>query len=332
MLSAWAGMGNLGDDWILSVAIDRLAPGREIGLLLEPNASPPSDAVGHSILRWPILSPRQSTIYGAAAFTETLREWDGVLFCGGGWLADDMGLRAPSRWTWRMQLLTGVPAYAYGIGVGPFSSSLGAVLGRRILDRLKILGVRSQEDAECVRRLTSQSVRVVGDATFAAELEGHVPNSRGVVVAMPRPHAHWLPRARWSDYVSAVTRAARQLAEGEQVVFIAFDRDDAGFWADVAKVVEPAGYRSGIAAVASARVALAGRFHAATAAALTGVPAVTVAYHHKFDSLRSLGVAPISIASFVSYDTTPVPVLPDQVSRVRRWSEDAWSRLVLSEL
>lgn len=289
LVSAWAGMGNLGDDWLLQCALGELA-GTAVVLLVEPAASLPPPLSVHARLAWPRPGRR-----GLGRFRREAARAERVLFAGGGWLAGDQGHRAPARWVYRLQALPrGPQRVAAGIGVGPFPGGT-ALAGRAALARLGTVTGRTAADLEQARRL-GRAIGYGGDLTLLADLPvaaGATSERSGVVIAMPAARAHWWPGTE-TEYRTAVRRVAdAHRRAGETVRFVHFQHGPAGdsaFWEGQDRR-GPLTVADAMAELAVARVVVAGRLHAAIMAARLGADVVAFGYHHKFAALGALGLA-----------------------------------------
>lgn len=301
-IAAWAGMGNLGDDWLFETARRVLAE-HEIVLLREPVAVGVGGAETDSIT-W----PRVSTSGGLAAlrrFRRELSSVDGVVFAGGGWLAGDQGPRSPMRWLARL-LAANVPVAASGIGVGPFPTSRSLWLGGQALRRFEThLSCRTQADCQWVYRASGRSPVLSTDPALAFPPTNHVSETRtGVIVSMPAPRKHW-----WTGSVDEYRRAVRELAaevsNGETITFVHFQHGlggDAAFW-EGRKTIGPSSIEEAATAFSEARIVVAGRLHAALLTCITHTAVIPFSYHHKFSVLESLGLAPYPVDSLLTKDS-----------------------------
>jgi polysaccharide pyruvyl transferase WcaK-like protein len=300
-LSAWAGMGNIGDDWLLSTAMD-LGGADVSAVVLEPDAEVPHwiDPT-IPVHRWPRLGAGFRAVDEVAEFRRGLRRHsDGLLYCGGGWLAGDQGNRTPARWALRTRLVP-VPAAGFGLGVGPFAGRIQQVLARAAVRSMSGISVRSQSDADWVEVLTGRRPSVIGDPTFSLAVdEGIAETGSGVAVVMPAPFPHWLSEGEADRYAEGVMGLAEEVARGQSVAYFAFDRhSDVPFWSRYVSVTAPPSVADFMAAIASRRAVIAGRFHAAVAAILAGKPVIALAYHHKFDALRLYGTEAVPVSTIL---------------------------------
>ena len=333
LISCWAGMGNVGDDWLLRVALDRVEASK-VGVLLESSATLPTYANGCPVLRWPPLRPvTPETVWAWRRFRRELTEWSAIVSFGGGWLAGDQGVETLGRWLLRFRLASR-PVFGVELSVGPFPSRRSRHLGHNLLKTFDILTVRSNADAEEVERLLHRAPLVVGDGVLFDKEYSHeqprVPR-RGVVVAAARPYDHWLYRDAWSAYAERIALVASKLVEPtESVSFVSFQKpDDAAFWKPYGKVITPIDVSTALDLVRNARVVIASRFHATLAAVIASVPVVPIGYHQKFTSLEEFGIRALSIKEFMSDDRV---LLTRQnavhSNRVLEHARDRWSELM----
>lgn len=333
LVSCWSGMGNIGDDWLLRTALSVLED-HEVGLLLEPNAVVAESAAHHHVLRWPQLSLRQITSAKVRDFRRQVKNWDLLLCFGGGWLAADQSIKTLVRWHIRFNII-GVRCVGYGLGIGPFNQSALAVpLARRLVMHFDDLTVRSPADAVQVASLVGVSPTVVGDPVLldAVEPELHIESRSGVLLAIPRPYRHWVAEDRWTEYAQRMLAVAGELSNfGDQVRFLSFDHPgDTDFWSYFGEVEIPKNVDEALAHIRGARAIVAGRFHAALAAALTGTALLPVSYHHKFDVLRLLGYDPVSVSTILDDITwRPTAASPPGDAAILNGARQEWSNALV---
>lgn len=331
-LAAWAGMGNIGDDWLLETALASV--GSQVSaVLLEPQADVPACVPpGATVLRWPRLNGAQA-LRSVRDFRRHVAEsCDAVLFCGGGWLAGDQGARTPARWAARTRLLP-VPCAGYGLGLGPFNGRGQAILARQSLDAMVAFSVRADADAAWAESLGRPRPVVVGDPTFVHDQREHGDGAvRGIAVAMPAPSQHWLAASREDEYADAVIRTAQALAGDEPCTFYSFDSSrDVAFWSSRVTIHSPDSVDGFMADARRHRAVIAGRFHAAVAAVLAGRPVVAFGYHHKFEALHRFGVRAAPIASLLDPRAAPPePIEGTTGPHVRAGIEDQLAEALAS--
>lgn len=298
-IAAWAGMGNLGDDWLATTATAVLAE-HEVVPVREPSSPGVEDRPAASVA-WPRVTARGG-LAELRHFREELQDFDAVVLAGGGWLAGDQGLRSPARWLARL-LATNVPIVACGIGVGPFPTRRSLWLGRQVLRRVKNhLSVRSPRDFQWVRQASGRTPILATDLALASAYGATSRSERsGVIVSMPAPRGHWWGGSA-GEYRQAVEELANQVSKGETVRFVHFQHGpggDAEFWEGQASA-GPRSVEDAIEAYSRARVVVAGRLHAALLASIAGTAMIPFGYHHKFSVLNSLGVTAYPIAQLVN--------------------------------
>jgi polysaccharide pyruvyl transferase WcaK-like protein len=292
---AWAGMGNLGDDFLLETAIELISKvADEVVLLLEPEAKWNSNT-NIRIMKWP---RTRASFSLRKKFLNDLNQLDYLVFAGGGWLAGDRGVREPLNWYLRTRGLK-VPTIGMSLGVGPFNSKSSSLLGGKIISRIGntgLLSVRTNDDLYWVSKLGYQSSQLSTDLAFSALLPASNGNSmrQGCVVSLPEV------QKSWTNGVSP-SKAADKLISllGDEVMdtalFVSFQRgnnEDYPFWAKSFPNVEKvASFTDAIKLMQSAEKVVAGRLHAGIAAVQAGVPQIAlIGYHHKFNVLSDLGL------------------------------------------
>lgn len=331
---AWAGMGNVGDDWLLETCLRQLPSGLDIELLLEPGAVSDWPL---EVTRWPRVR-RVRDVRRLLAFARELNErLDAIVFAGGGWLAGDQGVRSPARWLLRL-IGVKVPVLGLGLGCGPFEGLATRALGRAVLRKFDRLSVRTEQDRAWVESLSGRSPEVIGDLSFLAldAPRASTPRREGVVVCMPRPREHWW-QGGIEEYRAATTHLARTLARGEQVTHVSFQQgdghSDSAFWRDEGIIDLPtAAHAADI--MSESRIVIAGRLHAAICAAGTGAAVIAMGYHHKFDVLRDLGIDPSDMATLSGKNGPEQPAVadPERIAESRRRAAQYFASVVADVL
>jgi hypothetical protein len=312
VVGAWAGMGNIGDDWLLHTAAEWFEQrGADVALLLE---GPADDAVagGRQLLRWPSATTASAADW--RALQHRLCRFDALVLVGGGYLSADQGLRSPLRWLRRFAAVP-IPIIGCGLGFGPFPTRISRQVARQLIRRFDTLNVRTAADAADAASAGAPLLPVAGDVVLASPPLGSVGASRrGVVVAVARPHEHWLPRRWWPEYAVRIREQAEAWSFGEPITYLSFQGGEAGasdadhFREYFPVVQQPADVAEARRAMASARVALTGRLHAGFMAAHTATPQVCIAYHRKFAALTSgTGVPTTPVLDFVRRQPVPAP-------------------------
>ncbi|MGN6687275.1 MAG: polysaccharide pyruvyl transferase family protein [Actinomycetales bacterium] len=308
---AWSGQGNIGDQWLLESALAALPVQQVVHVTERTSEALKKGTDSGRAIQWP--APR---VLDSARFHRAMREVDALLLAGGGWLAGDQGYRSPSRWAYRLSQVP-VPIHALGLGLGPFPSAAAVSLGSISTRRLKTLSVRTAADASWARQLGRSDARVTNDLTFLKDVtrEDAARPRRGVVISMPAPRSHWW-QATPREYREAVHSLAAHLACGEPVSFVHFQHGhlgDSEFWEGVDRS-GPTTIEDALTEIRGARVVLAGRLHAALAAARVGTPSVVFGYHHKFDLLGTLGLRPRHIKQLLL--TPPERISPEVADEI----------------
>lgn len=309
LLYSWAGMGNIGDDWLLSRSLIEFGA-ENCDVLAEPHAQLSFLSDSMRVVRWPPFGDGPKVI---SKFRDMLADYDVVILCGGGWLAGDQGLRTPSRWAYRLAILPRhVEVWGMGLGVGPFPGGVSSALGRKILGRFTQLSVRTRVDADWVKRISGRSPQIFGDLCISTPSPGRgsqLPGS-GSTLVLPRPSAHWWkhePR----EFENYALRLADELAPTRWLLF------DSGDVRAGVHQIAPSSVDGALRVIGESSRVVTGRLHAAIAAVVAGVPLCAFGYHHKFDLLSDLGVPVRQIddhTSPVSFVTVDDSVLDEAVA------------------
>ncbi len=174
LLSGYYGCGNLGDDLLLTVAVEELRtilPGarfllRDHGAAL-PNLGPDVTATGVDAI---LDDQTRSRIYRLAGFTRhiigLLRQCRWLIF-GGGTVFHDGGGAASLALQWLICHLArafGVRIAALGVGIGDLQSATGRWLLRGIISRCELFLVR---DDAALRQCRGTKARLTEDLVFA---------------------------------------------------------------------------------------------------------------------------------------------------------------------
>lgn len=294
----WSGLGNLGDDWLVENVVSRLTQlGHEPILLLEPQAVAPGGDQHHLAIRWP---SAKRLPFGARNHYAEINRCDALLFAGGGWLASDQGFREPAIWAARLARVS-VPVMGVGLGIGPFPGIVGRVAGKLVLRRLSRefpVGVRTQADGEWVASLGVPFFSVGADLAFLSEFEFTRREARSngkVAISLPPPHVRWTSNpAEWAEKFKERVSERFDVAEVEFISFQQGFRSDGDYWrAYFDNVHYPETPSEAINLMSGFEYAITGRLHATIAASIAGVGRVcTLAYHHKFNLLRDIGLTP----------------------------------------
>mgnify|MGYP002142485733 CR=1 FL=1 len=315
---SWQGNGNLGDDWI-----------GQIGKIEFPDSYPVHE------YRDPKRFAHQNYRLRKSRFS--LRDIrDPIVLWGGGWLASDRGTNESiNRWLQHLER-TNVPVFGFGLGVGPFT--LGDSSHDELLNRLQApLYVRSTADLE----YADKAAHLSGDVVF---LDSRIPllesqtTLHGLVgLSLPRYSPHWALTRPWitekwyRDRVAAYIAAAPQ---GSKVLFIEFSAgssfkdSDSYYWRELdALFVKPRNELEAAEFMRSCDSFLAGRLHAGFLAALSGIPTVGLAYHHKFLALAETGIPVEGIREEPTDLVKPLQADPRAVEKIR-----ARTRLCLEQL
>ena len=239
--------------------------------------------------------------------TERIRTHDVVVdTCGGDSFTDIYGMRRLllSAAVHRAAAKAGVPVVMAPQTIGPFVSSTGRTLARRMLRAAAFVASRDPLSARAARDLGRPVDVEATDVVFALPPEPPGPRS-GVVVNVsgllwnPNPHVdsrHYRDDVR--GLVSGVLAAADSVTLLAHVVDSGVAADDdspavraaAAEWGSRVRVVTPASLGEVRSTVAGATAVVGARLHACLNALSVGTPIVPWAYSRKFEPLmESIG-------------------------------------------
>lgn len=300
----WAGHGNLGDDWIFEVA----------GQHLEPH----------------LVRERRTVRQWGRHVLDDVDPGLPLLLWGGGWLAADRpGSDTLRRWSRHVAAESG-PVSAFGVGAGPFSSArpgderdLASILGG-----VDGLVVRTAADLETLPPGTEASLGcdvALLDRRFGPDRVSSASGpGRGLIFAMPAWRDHWLTGRPWlteSSYRELVERAVRDAGPRlTQVIFDSgSDHADERYWSYLGgEVVRPATITAAATVFSSGDCVLAGRLHAGVLAAVLGLRALVIGYHHKFGVLEELGMHVVGAGDLRAAEVAWRSADPQALALVRR--------------
>ena len=293
----WAGNGNIGDDWIASVARQYLAN----STLVREKRCFRSGGLGYRCL--------------SHSHTKAGRQSPLILW-GGGWLAADrVESDTIARWKRHVRIHEG-PIYTFGLGLGPFQD--GGASAVSIFDRLEDpVYVRTLSDMHTTVAKTNISLScdcVFLDNELFNPQTGRPPARKTSGVSFPRFSANWQKSRPWLTeewYLNSIGELVDELKMMGEVVFIEFDHhsgtvSDANYWRHLGiPSKRPRNVLQAKRLVSNLSQFYTGRLHAGLMGALQSVPTVALAYHHKFEALREIAVPVLGLQS--------PPVLADWV-------------------
>jgi len=290
---SWNGVGNLGDDWISKSVLDHLrSEGFEANCITEPQSLNVDSKVGD--LQWVRFT---KTFVDVIRLRRKLRDYDAMIFAGGGWFAGDQNLRNSLMWLLRV-ILCPIPIYTLGIGVGPFNGSCQHFIFRLIAKRIRNFDVRHILDATHLSFLGITDFTVSADLTFLEPIEPTISkaiNRENCLVILPAFARH----RSIENLEKTGERILKHLHSLEildsQIFFVSFQlspHDDYSSWCEIFPKHLVVGNSVEIAKVfSSAKYVVAGRLHAALAACRYEVPNICVIpYHEKFQILTEMGI------------------------------------------
>lgn len=286
----WSNHGNLGDDWISSVA---------------PQYFPKAIAVREK---------RSVNPYKLGRYVlkrdDRRRLEDHLVLWGGGWLAADRpGSRTVSTWA-RHLSKPDFSVSGIGLGFGPFmhadceqhtqieaiSEVLSGALSVRTYADLKHIPAGYQGSVGC-------DVALLDKRFFESCYSGG--NSNYDVMSFPAYSSHWMGSRPWmtEEWYRYTVESMVRNRPASRVVFVEFDQmlgstSDGSYWKHLADdVIKPSTIRQAARIFRDARSVFAGRLHAGILAAVVGAPTLALAYHHKFEVLSELGIPTINLVT-----------------------------------
>lgn len=289
---SWNGLGNIGDDWIAKTIRENLKrKGIESNRITEPSSLDGEAVLGD--LQWVRFSKNLKSVL---KLRQSLRDFDGMLFAGGGWFAGDQNLRNSIMWLLRVMICP-IPIYTIGIGVGPFTNRYQILIFRLISKRVRNFDVRHISDATHLPSLGISQFTVSHDLIFldlANPIIRQVVERELCLVVLPSWAKH-----RGKESLQDLGMKIRKnlnsygIVESE-IYFVSFQIspfDDYLAWSEIfpnrliaENIVEMTHIFS------RAKYVVAGRLHAGLAAFKFAVPNVAVIpYHSKFKILEDMG-------------------------------------------
>ena len=252
LLSGYYGCGNLGDDLLLTVAVEELRmilPGaqfilRDHGGALPPNLGPDVTATGVDAILDDQARSRASRLAGFTwNIAGLLRQCRWLIF-GGGTVFHDSGGTASMALQWLICHLArafGVRVAALGVGIGDLQSATGRWLLRGIIARCNLFLVR---DDAALRQCAGSKARLTEDLVFA--WRALVPTGR-TKQPSEKPACIGLtvtPRADESTIVALMQAVRIWQERGHRVVFLIFQQsagiaDDATVFAAMSEKLGP---------------------------------------------------------------------------------------------
>ncbi|MDI6869897.1 MAG: polysaccharide pyruvyl transferase CsaB [Bacillota bacterium] len=302
VISGYYGLGNAGDEAVLSAIVQALRRRDPEGEITVLSADPSSTREIHGVEA--VSRTDLRAIRGALVRAD-------LLISGGGSLLQDvtslrsliyyLGVVALARWQ-------GVPVFFYAQGVGPLRRPLAKWLVARVVEGVAGITVRDPASAELLRAVGVRRtpVRVTADPVFAFRPDEGGPGGPGETLPGRRPvfgfaFRPWPGEETW---LPAVARAAGELARryGAEIRWLCFQPEcdlpvarALQAACPAPSTVEPPG-RTPAAVfrqVARCDLVVAGRLHALIMGAVAGRPVAGVSYDPKVDALLAeLGLQP----------------------------------------
>ena len=319
LVIGYYGAGNVGDEAVLTAMVNGLRSGRRNLKLIVPGEDPEKLASRHDV--------ESFEPWDMEKLANALDEADAVVVGGGGLLHDyvfqDPMLMFSSR-HWGLPFYCGIPWLAselgkpvmlFAVGVGPFEFAESRDLVRDLTSAAAAITVRDRESLETLAELgvRRENVEITADPVWglspsegpdldrALEREGIDGDGWLAVVVRNWPFSG--KQEKWEhQLMEGVGRVAA--ARGLRVLFVPFQHSPYALQDDLslahrlaagasdfeARVLDSGGHRpeeiAGLLGACDALVAM--RYHALVFAAMTGTPAVALAYDPKVSNLASL--------------------------------------------
>jgi polysaccharide pyruvyl transferase WcaK-like protein len=324
LLSGYYGCGNLGDDLLLTVAVEELRPLlpgarfllRDHGAAL-PQLGPDVIPTGvDTILDDQMQSRLHRLVDFARCIAGLLRQCRWLIF-GGGTVFHDSGGLASLMLQWlicQIARVSRVRVAALGVGVGDLRTATGRWLLRGIVARCELFLVR---DEAALRQCAGTKARLTDDLVFAwqsltPEHRGDRPSGKPICIGLTVT-AHADERT-----VTALADAVRLWQQhGHRVVFLVFQRsatlaDDTVFATINSKVAASAPIETRrlvadapaiIDAFADIDIVCGMRFHGLVLAAMLDLPFIGVAHDNKISEIcRRFGMPCHDVATLNGVD------------------------------
>ena len=329
---AWAGLGNIGDDWLLQTSIKLLSPVVEsITIITEPKAKLGEISSGHRVLSWPRLSAERDD---RKNFWREVNDLDLVLFAGGGWLAGDQGPREPINWALRVRNIKTATA-AMCIGVGPYRSILLRKVGGYVLKKItstNLLTVRTAADQFWVTNISSKTAELMTDLSLFDESIGSGVEARSLkLISLPEISPRWLDGESPDECAMRFVDILDDefLSECKFISFQSGEHEDSIFWAKYFKnVISVRNPNEAMSILRQTETFVSGRLHSTLAAILCGVPNIrTIGYHHKFDVLKDLS---LPVTDWQELELESGSVNPNLLAAISRLGKRTFVESVLS--
>lgn len=310
---SWSSRGNLGDDWIHSVA----------SLVFE-NFTAVYEKRSPWLLGSHYLATRQN---------KRPKKGSRILLWGGGWLAGDQrNLRVYRRWSRHFH--QNYKFFGFGLGIGPFHF-FQAQWAWILSNIQQPIFVRCESDEHSGIEFKTE---LAADVVFLDQRISGSTNvaKSGTVFSLARYSAHWLdhnPSLTEVRYRELVCEIQKSLSLLGPCTFVEFDsggrRDssDSNYWSFLdMPVLKPKTVEDAFEIFQRAETVVASRLHAGILGALVGAKVLALSYHHKFESLREIGVEVIDDFSVDSSTSSISPRIANgaKIAEVR---ERAFAKL-----
>ncbi|HDH03661.1 MAG TPA: hypothetical protein ENH15_05395, partial [Actinobacteria bacterium] len=333
VVSGWSGSTNLGDE-LLSLAVVQKLKARGVEPLListDPSMTAASlgvKSIGHT--RWP-------------AVTGAIRSASALIFGGGGLVQDVTSqLNLPYHLARpRIASALRTPFSGIGLGIGPLTTRPAKLMARRVLNKARAVGVRDEASADLARSLGINDVVLGADLALCLPVPDVRIQDRLVVSLRPPVRGGWSPvagrRSELDDgWIAAAAKAldAAIAATGLSVHFVPLqtDRDDVVHRRVAERMRSPSSHASPTLGsvfdeIASGRVVIAMRYHAAIGALLGARPAVLLGYDPKVDALAAETGSGFALIGSASADFDRLPGAVSEVLGRAELVEEGRDRL-----
>lgn len=321
LVAAWVGSSNLGDELIFEVTRRRLVD-RGLGVATLPRSKDP------------------------VRVARAVDRADAVLFGGGGLLQDQTSIwnlpyHLRSVWLARLRR---TPYAGYALGAAGISTRVGRMLVSRSLRSYRALRVRDHASARLLAALGIADARVTADPVFSIHVDPTPPRDRVAISLRPTPaRSRLLPVSARSAggivdnaWIATMAGTLDELCDrtGLRPYFVALqpDRDHPVHQAVAERMRHPVEFARptllNVAEhIASARLAVAMRYHAGVLAAVAGRPSVLIGYAPKTVELAAdLAPGAAAVRNVLS-DLTAIPRLGESLVGRGDAIEEALARL-----
>ena len=293
------GAGNIGDEAMLSVILDKLKNKECFVLSGDIKDTKKRHPEAKDVAMHFPFGLRSFFSFEWFKSFKLLKKADLVLLGGGGLFTDIYSFKAILLWSWHIKLARfyNKRIILFANSVGPFRSKLAARITKKALKKCEKIIVRDDLSAEVVKKLMGKGPIVGSDVVFLKEHKCGGTREKTAVINL-RP---------WDvDFIEVKTFVGDLLDDGYKVNFIAMEQMDkkllGKFVRKGVKVTYPNDFHELLDLLCCAEMAIGMRLHFLIAAAMAGCKVGGLSYGLKVSGvLDELNLPFISIEDF-SYD------------------------------